>query len=346
MLTASQIRDVVKCYEPNKCIEIRPIFGGLINTTFRIVVGGESFILQAMHRIYSREATQDVDVVTAYLAKKGLVTPRILRTRDNDIIVNKHGFLWRMMTYIDGISYDKVESAQIAGEAGRMAGLFHATLAGWNHPFKFVNNDWHNTRRYINRLRSIRLGYNGTEKWNNLSSLVEEIIAMYDGLLSLPLELPHIIHGDLKINNVRFKPSGSAICLLDLDGVQRGSILAEIGDAVRSWCNAESSISESSRLNIEFFEAMMGGYLPQVKGMIPDNLLKNISHSAATIAFELAARFSEDAFRESYFKLDQVHFNDLYTQNVTSAKAQLALAKDILKNRPVLDEIIQNCRPL
>lgn len=341
MLTASQIRDVVRCYDLNKCIEIRPIFGGLINTTFKIVVGGEPFILQAMHRIYPREATQDVDAVTTYLIEKGQVSPRILRTKDDDIVVNKHGFIWRMMTYIDGISYDKVENPQMAGEAGRIAGLFHATLAGWNYPFKFVNNDWHNTWRYINRLRSIQPGYNGTEKWNNLSSLVEEIIAMYDGLLPLPLERSHVIHGDLKINNVRFKPNGEAICLLDLDGVQCGSILTEIGDAVRSWCNVESSISENSRLNIEFFEAMMGGYLPQVKGMIADNLLKNISHSAATIAYELAARFLEDAFRESYFKLDQVHFNDLYTQNVTSAKAQLALAKDILKNKSALDEIVQ-----
>lgn len=341
MLTASQIRDVVKCYEPDKCIEIRPIFGGLINITFRIVVGGESFILQAMHRIYPREATQDVDAVTTYLAKKGLVTPRILRTKDNDIVVNKHGFLWRMMTYIDGVSYHKVISPQMAEEVGKIVGLFHAALAEWDYPFKFANNDWHNTWRYINRLRSIQPGYNGTEKWNNLSPLVEEIIAMYDEFLSLPLEQLYIIHGDLKINNVRFKLNGEAICLLDLDGVQRGSILAEIGDAVRSWCNAESPISENSRLNIEFFEAMMRGYLPQVRGMISDNLLHNISHSAATIAYELAARFLEDAFRESYFKLDEVNFKDLYTQNVTSAKAQLALAKDILKNKPALDEIVQ-----
>ena len=47
-----------------------------------------------------------------------------------------------------------------------------------------------------------------------------------------------IIHGDLKLNNIRFDETGNkAIAIVDLDTLGVSKIVIDIGDAIRSWCH-------------------------------------------------------------------------------------------------------------
>src|ERR1043165_2567459 len=84
--------------------DVAPLAGGLINKTF-IVRNPDSMpvaVLQQLHPIFGAEVNLDIEAVTTHLASRGMVTPRLLRTRDGHPWVEHDGAVWRALTYVDG----------------------------------------------------------------------------------------------------------------------------------------------------------------------------------------------------------------------------------------------------
>jgi len=63
--------------------EIALLPGGLVNATYVVRQGGEPIaVIQRLHPVFGAEVNLDIEAVTAHLAARGLITPRLLRTRD------------------------------------------------------------------------------------------------------------------------------------------------------------------------------------------------------------------------------------------------------------------------
>ena len=83
---------------------IEAIPGGLINRTYIVRRGGEpDAVLQRLHPIFGPEVNLDLEAITAHLARAGLETPRLVRTRDGAPWAEAQGHTWRAITFVQGM---------------------------------------------------------------------------------------------------------------------------------------------------------------------------------------------------------------------------------------------------
>ena len=108
------------------------IGGGLINRSYLLPrADGGRAVLQAVSAIFPPEMHGNIVAVTERLAAAGLVTPRLLPTGDGrPYLIAAGGGLWRLLTFVDGVSFDVVGGAEQARAAGELVGRFHAAVDG------------------------------------------------------------------------------------------------------------------------------------------------------------------------------------------------------------------------
>jgi len=338
-----KLKLIAEKFDIGKCLSVAPVAQGLINETFVVEANKGKYILQKLHKIFSVDIVENIRVVTEHLLTNKETTPIIIKTNSGENILTQYDCNWRMMTFVDGNSFDKIPDALHAKEAGILVGRFHNILANLEYDFKSEFKNWHNTAFYISRLKETADKYKNTKKYLELEKLKDDILYEYNGQHQIIFSGNNVVHGDLKINNLMFDTNSKALCLIDLDTLHQADILAELGDAVRSWCNSVEGISEvSSEFDLHTFEAMMSGYISENKNLISAEKLLSVPNAAAQIALELSARFLEDAYAESYFKLDKSNYKTLLEQNFTEAEKQFNLYKDINKKASKAEKIIKN----
>ena len=138
-----------------------------------------------------------------------------------------------------------------------------------------------------------------------------------------------IVHGDLKVSNVRFA-GRDAVALIDLDTVSRGPLDAELGDAFRSWCNPAAEDDPAPVFALDLFAAAVEGYAAGGGRHGPtDDEWASIVPGVERITLELSARFAVDALEERYFGWDATRFATRGEHNLVRATNQLALARQI-----------------
>lgn len=336
------IEEIIKLSEYGK---------GRINETFLIETvstpgernNPKRYILQKLHRIINYDVLKDIEIITNFLEKKGFITPKLISTHNGDLGVFSGRDIWRMLTFIPGTTFEKVINRDMAEDAASLFGRFHSALIDLNYEFLHTIPNFHNTDAIIERLKDVSHGYKGTYKYTSLFPLTERVLIEYKRVDKSFLTLPdRIIHGDPKINNVRFdEKGGRATSLLDLDTLGKNKIIIDIGDAVRSWCfYADESDKKEVQFNLEIFESMMSGYLSSAFFMT-DAEIESIPQGVELMILELSARYIMDAFEESYFKLDPEEFPTLYEQNKTKAISQIYQYDDFQMKRKNIDQIIE-----
>ncbi|MDP3772203.1 MAG: phosphotransferase [bacterium] len=317
---------------------------GIINDTYLVHVASpdgaieQRFIVQRLHTIFNSPVLEDMAAVTEHLAGKGITTPRLMRSRTGALGVMRDKRCWRLMTYIPGISYDRVLQGAQLEDAAEFLGAFHNALQDIEYTFVHLIPGFHDTPRIMEKLRETVKHFQKSPHADVLIPLAERIRRDWVTVAATLRELPHrVIHGDLKINNVRFAEDGHrAAALLDLDTMGRNTILVDLGDAIRSWCNpADEDDYRGAYLDEKLFRHFIRGYT-RTAGFLTREERESIPAGLEMIILELAARFVTDAFEEKYFKLDNARYPNLYEQNVTKARAQVALLDDVCRKRAAL----------
>jgi Ser/Thr protein kinase RdoA (MazF antagonist) len=282
-----------------------------------------------------------------------MATPRLLPARDGQLWIaaaaENGGGVWRMMTFVDGISFDVVGDAAQARAAGALIARFHRAVDGLGHTFVGMRAAVHDTPRHLARLGEAVAAHGGHRLAGQVRPLAAEIQAAAAALPPLPALPPRICHGDLKFNNVLFAgraapASAEALCLIDLDTVGPLTLAFELGDAWRSWCNRAGEDTTQAALDLGLLRASLDGYRAGWGGSLPAEQRRALLLGVEWVSLELAARFAADALFESYFGWDAARFAGRGEHNLVRARGQWSLHGALVASRAerarMLDEAL------
>ncbi len=323
-------------------VTVEPILMGNINRTFRVTSGAGVFTLQVLNPIFSPKVNEDIEAVTAHLAARGMVTPRLVRTTKGMLwTTDGKGQVWRLLTHVDGTVLSSGTTSGHCRRAGELLGQFHVAVSDLEYSFCNVRTGVHDTKRHRRHLQEVMQSHKQHTAFYQVAAVGEEILARIGQLPALG-ELPQrIVHGDPKINNVVFSPTGAAICLIDLDTLAKMSIPVELGDAFRSWCNPVGEDGSDPWFDLERFVAGLEGYAQGAKGLLTAQEWAGTSFMVETITLELAARFCTDALEESYFGWNKEVFSSASAHNLHRAKIQLGLARSVGSQRVEIADAVR-----
>ena len=316
---------------------VHQVSSGLINETF--IVGDGLAVLQRLNTdIFQPVVHEDIEAVTAHLARVGLPTPRLIRTGGGALWhTTDAGQCWRALTHLGDRTIDRVEVLSDAAEAGALLGRFHDATSELFWTFQNIRGEAHNTEAHFAALARAVVNHRGHRLWDRVASLADQLHeawSSWEGPTGLP---SRVIHGDPKLSNVRFQGS-KALAMVDLDTLAQGTLDVELGDAVRSWCNRASEDAPEAAFDLTLFEAAMAGYASSAR--LLDEEWRSVVPGAERIALELAARFARDALEETYFGFNQA-FGTRGDHNLLRASGQASLAESMRNARPAAERVLR-----
>ena len=363
-------------HPPDQIDAIDAIGSGNVNDTFLVRLARESnpdaFVMQRINtQVFTRP-----DLVMGNLIALGRhvqrriasglpeldgrrwEVPRVLSTLSEDRHWVEHeGQFWRSISYIGAATaHDVVSDCAHAREVGYGLGMFHHLIS--DLPVEALADTlegFHVTPAYLKRYDCVLSAWPGAhcdvdgDVDVDASRLSEAFAYVAQGRAGADVleaacsrgELQRRpIHGDPKINNVMIdETSGQAVGLIDLDTVKPGLIHYDIGDCIRSCCNAageETTDLESVGFDLNLCEAMLEGYINVARGFLSEWDLHYLPDCIRLIPLELGLRFLTDHLEGNvYFKTDRP------SHNLQRAAVQFKLVQDIENQMPALQRLIQ-----
>lgn len=320
-----------------------PLGRGLINRTYLAELdSGQRHVLQALNAIFPPAINEDIDAVTSFLAAGGMTTPRLVRSLTGAAWVDYEGETWRLLSWVDGISLDRLEGADQAAGAGGLLGRFHHRLADFKHRFHNPRLGVHDTAKHLRNLRQALRDGDAHRHISVIRPLAIDILDAAASLTPLPPLPDRVVHGDPKINNILFDAAGArALCLVDLDTLGHMPLPLELGDALRSWCNMAGEDSVEASFSESLFESAISAYAGETRSWLRPAEWESIVPATQTIFVELAARFCADALQESYFGWDAGRYDSRSEHNQVRARGQLAAFHACRAQTERLDNIVR-----
>jgi len=320
---------------------LEPLGQGLINETWRFRDGDDLGVLQRLNPIFSPDINRDIDVVTTHLERRALATPRLLRTRSGELWVDLGiDGIWRALSFVPGETLDRAETPAMLAEAGALLGRFHRCLAKLDHTFAFRRPAVHDTDAHLGRLKERFDEHRGGPLHDSVGKLAHDILGAAEHLPDLSASPVRILHGDPKLNNVRFDRDGRALCMLDLDTLRHGPLAHDLGDAWRSWCNRAGEDDPAADLQLPFLEAAVEGYATEARTLLAAGEARGFATAMERISLELASRFCTDAYEDRYFGWDPARFPSRRDHNLVRAAGQLSLWRAIADRRADIQDIV------
>lgn len=303
---------------------------GLINDTFLLSGPGDGkLVLQRLHTIFAPEVNEDIDAVTRHLAAHGMVTPRLVLTRNGATSIIHENRTWRVLSFVPGHSIDFVDSPARARAAGALVGRFHAVLDGFDYQYRSIRPGVHDTPLHLQNLAATLMEKHDHRLYDATAPLAEDLLRQAELLRDLS-DLPERhSHGDLKISNLIFDSSGEAVCLIDLDTLTRMRWPLEMGDALRSWCNPGREDQRPGKLDLDLLTAALEGYAGTTPGLLKREETGALTDGLIQICLELACRFAADALNENYFGWDPTRYAGRGEHNLARAGAMSDLLRDV-----------------
>jgi Ser/Thr protein kinase RdoA (MazF antagonist) len=311
---------------------------GLINATwYARSRDGASRVLQRLNPIFPAAVNLDIAAVTRHLAAKGVTTPLLVASRFDELWFEHENETWRVLTRVEGITRDALETVGQAREAGRVLAEFHRAVGDLDHTFNGTRLGVHDTARHLRELRAALQDFRDHREIAAIRSLAERVLRLAETLPTFSVARDRIVHGDPKISNVVFESGADrAVCLIDLDTLARMPVALELGDAMRSWCNPATEDAAAARFSRPLFAAAMAGYAAVARELLEPDEWSAIPAATLTITVELAVRFCTDALRERYFRWDDRRYASATAHNQARARGQLQLADGMLAQLPEL----------
>lgn len=319
---------------------IAPLGRGLINDTYRLEAGGRRYVLQRLNgRVFPEP--ERIMANLARLARHpeppdslGLCVPGLIPTHDGASFVrDDSGAVWRLMDFVpDTRTLPRLQSADQAREVGLVLGRFHRWTARLpSADFEITLPGYHDTLGYLERLCALPAPGAAVPEIAQLLDFIKARLDLAEALdcaVQAGRIVPRLTHGDPKLDNILFDRDGRrALALIDLDTIQPGLIQHDLGDCLRSCCNAlgEGETDPTQvRFDLALAEPILVGYAEATRGWLSGEDIDGLFDGIRVMPFELGMRFLTDHLQgDRYFKVDWPG------RNLIKARTQFALVADI-----------------
>ncbi len=355
------ILEVASCFNFDETItNVLEIPTGHINRTYHLQTEApRSYILQKVNTVIFKDTAglmNNIALVTEHLQKKLLAAGKdadrealqLIPTKQGEKYLSTNGEVWRLYLTITGArTYDRATSNEMFCEVGRAFGAFQRELADFDaSQLSETIPAFHDTvarYAYFEQVVEADVAARRAE--------VEEEIAFFmarkqtagfivDGIADGRFPL-RVTHNDTKLNNIMIDDeSGKGICILDLDTVMPGSVLADFGDAIRFGAStaAEDETDLSAvNMDIDKFAAFAKGFVGGLEGSLTENEVKALPMGAYMMTLECGLRFLTDYLNgDTYFRIKHP------THNLDRARNQMKLVRDMEEKMSRMNEIIES----
>ncbi|MBK1643110.1 hypothetical protein CKO25_00250 [Thiocapsa imhoffii] len=340
---------------PRPVERIAPLGRGLINETFRVQAGPCDYVLQRLNpRVFPDplQIMRNLQRLAAHATRHppdDLHLPRLVPTHAGaTALQDATGGIWRLMEFITNtISLPSLASPAQAREVGLLLGRFHSLLQTLpSDAMGITLPGFHETPGYLARLDACHATVDPGEQDDDLAACLgfvethrelSRCLADAQAAGRIPVR---IIHGDPKLDNMLFDSSdGRARALIDLDTVQPGLILHDIGDCLRSCCNrrGETAAGGGVCFDLDLAAPLLRAYAQQTRHWLLDAERNLIPNALALMPFELGLRFLTDHLDGNrYFKITEPH------QNLRKAAVQFALVRDIEAKAESIQALVED----
>ena len=330
----------------------RPFGSGHINSTFLVESQDDfRFVLQKINTQVFRQPwaiANNLGKAALYLARHYPTYPFItpLPTRDGKELFIENENYWRLTPFVsNSCSINEATTPQQAYEAARQFGLLARNLDGLDmSQFQASIPDFHNLSF---RYRQFQAALDGAsdERKNTAQEVIDyfldknEIVGTYESLLQNPDFPDRLMHHDTKINNVLLDADtqqGLAVC--DLDTLMPGKVISDLGDMIRTFVSPvseESTEFEKVIVREDFYQALVQGYLSEMKAVLTETEKSAIFYSGLFLVYMQGIRFLAD-----YLNGDVYYPIKYPDHNLNRARNQMVLLQDLYAKEEVLRKII------
>ena len=336
---------------------------GHINSTYFVSCKSDKGLVRYVMQIVNTsifqkpdEVMQNILHVTEHIKNKiessggdsNRGTLHVIYTKDGDYAyTDQEGKYWRAYEFVEGATcYQSVESAEMFTKVGKAFGNFQRQLADFDASVLHESiPNFHNTEDRLRQLNeaienndagrrdSVKAEIEFVLQRENICSYINERIA--DGRIPL-----RVTHNDTKLNNIMIdNETGDGLCVIDLDTVMPGSVLADFGDSIRF--GASSAAEDETDLDkvyvrLEMFDAFAKGFIEGLDHSLTEQEILSLPMGAYILTFETGIRFLTD-----YLNGD-TYFRTSYAQhNLDRARNQFKLVADMEEKMDQMNCIIQ-----
>ncbi|MBR7146268.1 MAG: aminoglycoside phosphotransferase family protein [Oscillospiraceae bacterium] len=342
---------------PGEVYSYTTMKNGNINATYRVTNlledgSVKSYVFQRINtHVFKNpvEIMENIDRVTSHIRARGdaAVALHYHHAADglNYMLDDENGF-WRVMNYVDSVTYDISDDPTVIYETGVAFGLFQLQLSDFDGAtlHETIPN-FHNTKKRIEDLFAAA-ARNAAGRADSVREELAYIASVRSRAERLSVafangEFPaRVTHNDTKCNNVLFdKKTKKPLVVIDLDTVMPGMSMYDFADAARFICSSTvEDEPDTFRVffDLEKFRALARGYVGTVRAHVTPAEIDTLVEATFAITIEIAARFLSD-----YLEGD-VYFKTLYPEhNLVRARCQIALAKSILSQWEEMEAIIR-----
>lgn len=347
-------------------VDFSTMNSGHINSTFKVDVleNGKktTFVVQKINTHVFRNPTAlmgNILSVTNFMkekAKQGcpLKVLNYLSTENGTGFVNVDGGCYRAYEFVENsVTFDSTNNHKIIYETGFGFGEFqrylsdfpaeilHETISDFhNTPKRFLDFDYAIFNNFAGRVGTFdsKLEVSVDETIREFLQLRETASVMFEKYLSG--ELPsRVTHNDTKCNNILFdEKTKKHICVIDLDTVMPGLAGFDFGDGIRfisSTAVEDEKDLKKVKLDLGKFESFTEGFLKGAGNVFTCEEIETLPLGAITMTIECGVRFLTDYLNgDTYFKVDYPE------HNLTRARCQLKLAKDMISKQKIMSQIV------
>lgn len=357
----NHILEVAKQFSITEDItEVEEITTGHINRTYHLLTNASrSYILQKVNTVIFKDTAglmNNISLVTSHLQRKLKANGRnadrealqLIPTLQGEVYYSFEDEVWRMYLTIENArTYDRATSDEMFCEVGGAFGAFQRELADFDaSKLSETIPAFHDTvKRYEYYEQVVAADVAGRRHE------VEEEIAFFnerkvhagfivDGIRDGRFPL-RVTHNDTKLNNIMIDDeTGKGICILDLDTVMPGSVLADFGDAIRFGAStAAEDETDLSLVNMDIgkFAAFAKGFVGGLQGSLTADEVRALPMGAYMMTLECGLRFLTDYLNgDTYFRIKHPK------HNLDRARNQMKLVRDMEEKMAQMQKIIDS----
>ena len=273
----------------------------------------------------------------------------VIDTKDGaDFFQDDRGNYWRLYNEIENaVTYDTIESPELAYEAARMFGRFAAMLTDLpGPPLHETIPDFHATPKRLTTFREV-LRQDPCNRAKDAGAEIDfvlenagvcDVLLNHAGKGEIPIR---ITHNDTKINNVLLdEKTHKGVCVIDLDTVMPGLSLYDFGDMVRTATNpAEEDERDLSKVTMRMpiFEMLLKGFAEETHTFLTPTEKKHMVFAGKLITFEQMIRFGADHLAgDIYYKIHREG------HNLDRCRTQMKIVQSIIAQEEAMNALAES----